>query len=73
MFRFLFEKVNVAVPDPNIFFAVSVAEAATVNPKSTKTLLDNGLSTFLIKGRPVFNNGPRSLPKNPHNCVILDN
>ena len=30
------------------------------------------LSTFLIKGKPVFSNGPISLPKNPLNCTILD-
>ena len=26
-----------------------------------------------IKGKPVFNNGPRSLPRNPSDCPILDN
>ena len=25
----------------------------------------NDLSTFPIKGNPVFSNGPKSLPKNP--------
>ena len=36
-------------------------------------LLANGLGTFPIKGKPVFINGPRSLPKNHSNCTILDN
>ena len=34
-------------------------------------LLSNVLSTFPIKGNPVFNNGPKDLPKNPPNCPIL--
>ena len=36
-----------------------------------KTLLANGLSTF-IKGKPVFSNDPRSLPRTPSDCTILD-
>ena len=39
----------------------------------TKNVLANGLSAFPIKGKPVFSNGPRSLPRNPPNCIILDN
>ena len=42
----------------------SVADAAAVNPSGIKTLLANGLSTFFIKGNPVFSNGPKSLPQN---------
>ena len=34
-------------------------------------LLANGLSTFPIKGNPVFSNGPKSLHKNPPDCTIL--
>ena len=34
-------------------------------------ILANGLNTFPIKGNPVFNNAPRSLPRNPHDCPIL--
>ena len=47
-------------PDPNIllWIAASVADAAVLNPNGIKTLLANGLSTFLIKGNPVFNHGP---------------
>ena len=33
----------------------------------------NGLSTFFIKGNPVFSNGPKSLPKNSPDCPILCN
>ena len=58
-------------PDPNIFLCIpgSAADAAAVNPKGIKTLLDNGL----IKGNPVFSNGPKSLPRNLPDCTILDN
>ena len=38
-----------------------------------KTLLVSGLSTFFLKGDPVFSNGPNSLPKNPSDCPILCN
>ena len=50
----------------------STADAAVVNPIAIKTLLANHLFTFLINGSPVFNNGPRSLPRNPPDCIILD-
>ena len=36
-------------------------------------LLVNGLSTFSIKGNPVFSNGFKNLPKNPPDCLILCN
>ena len=29
--------------------------------------------TFDTKGNPVFSNGPNNLPKNPPDCIILDN
>ena len=68
-----FEIINVAVPDPNIFLllAASVADAAGVNLNDIKALLANGLSTFFIKGNPVFSNGLKSLPKNSPDCPIL--
>ena len=50
----------------------SVADTAIVNSNGNRTLLANGLSTFFIRGKPVFSNGPRSLLKNPPNCFILD-
>ena len=47
------------------------ADAADLNPNGIKTLLANDFSTFLIKGNLVFNNGPKSLPKNPPDFPIL--
>ena len=51
----------------------SAADAATVNPNEIKILLANGLITFFTNANPVFNNGPRSLPRNPPGYFILDN
>ena len=61
--------------DPKNFFwtALFVADVGGVDPGSIKTFLANGLSTFFIKGEPVFSNGPKSLPKNPTHCTILCN
>ena len=58
-----FEIINVVTLDPNIFLWIiaSVADAAGFNPNGIKTLLANGLSTFPIKGNPVFGNGPKGL------------
>ena len=66
----LFETTNVVTPNPNIFLriAASVADAVAVNPNGIKTLLAFGLSTFPIKGNPVFSNGSKSVPKNPPDC-----
>ena len=52
---------------------LSAADAAAANPDGIKTLLTNGSSTFPIKSNPVFSNGPKNLPKNPSDCMILDN
>ena len=51
-----FDIINVVLcegwlwPDPNIFLCIpaSAADAAAVNPKGIKTLLANGLITFLL-------------------------
>ena len=51
--------------------AVSVADAAVVNPNGIKSLLANGLSTFFIKGNPAFSIGPNILPRNPLDGLIL--
>ena len=51
----------------------SAAAAAAVNPEGIKTLLANTSIMFFISGNPYFRNGPRSLPRNPPNCTILDN
>ena len=50
-----FEIINVAKPDPKIFFlkAASVTEAAAFNPNGTKALLANGLSKFSILTVPT--------------------
>ena len=82
-FTSLFDIISVVVceaedaewPDPKIFLCIpaSAADAAAVNPNGIKTLLANGLITFFINGTPLFNNGPRSLPRNPPDCTILDN
>ena len=70
-----FDIISVVVPDPKIFLCIpaSAADAAAVNPKGIKTLLANGLITFFISGNPVFSYGPRSLPRNPFVCIILNN
>ena len=55
-----------------IWIVAFVADAAAVNPNGIKTLLVNGLSTNgFIKGKLVFINGLKSLPKNPPDCPIL--
>ena len=36
------------------------------------SLLSNNLSTFPIRGNTVFSNGPKSLPRNPPDCPILN-
>ena len=56
-----------------ISIAVSVADAEVVNPNGIKTLLANGLSTFFLKGNPVFSIGPNILPINPPDSLILCN
>ena len=50
----------------------SAAVAAAFNTKGIKTLFANGLIRFFINGNPVFINGPRSLPRNPPDYIILD-
>ena len=51
----------------------SAADATAVNPNGVKTLSANSLITFFININPVFHNGPRSLPRNSLDCIILDN
>ena len=55
------------------FLCCSTAHAAAVDPRGIKTLLANGLIKFLIRGNTVFSNGPKSLPRKPLDCIILDN
>ena len=67
--------ISVVVPYPNIVLCIpaSAADAATVNPNGVKTLLANVLGIFFINGNPVFNNRPRSLPRNPPACITFEN
>ena len=53
-------------------YSCIAADAVAVNPKGIKTLLANGLITFFISGSPVFSKGPRSLPRNLPDYIILD-
>ena len=43
-----------------------------VNPNGIKRLSANGLIKYFINGNPVFSNGPRNLPRNPPDCIVLD-
>ena len=68
-FTSLFENTNVDILDPKRFFwmAVSVPEAATINPKGTRTLLANGV----INGKPTDINGLKKLWNHPSWLVIF--
>ena len=68
-----FQIINVVLPDRDIFLCIAalVADGAAVNRNDIKTLIANGLSTFPIKGSPVFSNVPKSLPKNPPDCFLF--
>ena len=70
-----FDIISVVVPDSKILLCTpaSAANAAAVNPNGTKILLAYGWITLFINGNPVFNNGRSSLPRNPRDCIILDN
>ena len=68
-----FNVISFVVPHPNIFLSIplSAADVAAINPKGIKKFLFKGLNTFFINNNPVFSNGPRSLPRNPPDCMIL--
>ena len=51
----------------------SAADVAAVNPKGITMLLAYGLITFFIGGNPVFSNGQSNPPRNPPDCIVLDN
>ena len=56
-----------------MYIPPSAADTTAVNPNGSKILLANGLIAFFINGKPVFSNGPRSLLRNPPDCIISDN
>ena len=69
-----FDMISVIVPDPNTswWILTSAPEAIAVNLNGINTLFSNSLSTFFINSRLIFINCPRSLPRNPPECMILD-
>ena len=74
IFHSLFKTNNIVVPEPELFLRISgSAVDVAANPNGIKTLLANTVSTFFIIGKPIFSNGPRSLPWNPHDCINLEN
>ena len=64
-----FDIISGVVPKPKIFLCIPAFAAVT--PNGINTLLAK--ATFFINDNPVFNNGQRSLPRNPPYCIILDN
>ena len=74
-FFFSFEIISVVIFSPNIFWwvAASVADTASVKSNGIETLLASGLNTYFVKGKQVFSNSPKSLPKNSSGYPILYN
>ena len=71
----LLEIISAILPDPNIFYEEPhlLFQQLLLILTVLKRFKLNGLSTFSIKGNPVFNNGPKSLPKNTSDCSVLCN
>ena len=70
-----FDVVSVVVPEQMFLLCIpaSAADAAAASPNGIKTFVGNCLITFFIDGNHVFNNGPRSLPRNYPDFIIFDN
>ena len=68
-----FEITNNLVPGPNIFFRkpASTTDDVVVNLNSLSNLLASDLSTILTDSKAIFNNHPRSLPRNLTNSIVL--
>ena len=67
----MFEIHNRALPDSKIFFWIlSLADAPEVDPKGTRALLANVVSTFFINGKPGVIIEPRKA-KNPPRLIIF--
>ena len=60
------------MPDIKTFFwiAASVADVAAVNPNGIKMLLDNGVKTLFVNGKPTDIDGLRKL-KNLHFWLLI--
>ena len=65
--------ISVVVPDSKIFDLRFTYILLHLLQMLLMLILANGLITFFINGNPVFNNGPKRLPRNPPYCIILDN
>ena len=69
----LFLKLLVLPSVAVINIIVLAADAAAFYINDVETISAKDLSTFFIKIKPHFSDGPRSLHQDPHNCIILDN
>ena len=66
--------ISVVKQDQSIFLWIDASVVNTaINSNGIKRLLANVLSTFPLNDNPLFNNGPKSLPKNPPDCTMLCN
>ena len=66
--------ISVVKQDQSIFLWIDASVVDTaINSNGIKRLLANVLSTFPLNDNPIFNNGPKSLPKNPPDCTMLCN
>ena len=61
------------ITSKHFLWIAASAAAAAVYWNGITTISANSLSTLPIKGNPVFNDGPKSLPKNPHDRPNLWN
>ena len=53
-------------------FLHPASDAAVVIPNGINTPFATSDSKFFINGKSTYDNGPRSLSKNPLDCIILD-
>ena len=62
-----FKIISAVIPHLKTFLwiAVSVANAAAVNPNNTKTILGNGVSILFVNPKPSDINGLKKLGNNP--------
>ena len=66
--------IVVVASAPKILLCIpaSAVDDAASNPNGIRKFWANGWTTFFSNGKPVFNNRPSSLPRNPLGCTILD-